>query len=204
MRILKFASRFPEPEPLSSERVTLQRPTLLDFEDWSALRRRSANFLQPFEPRWTHDELSRAAFKARLRRQEAEISSGRGLPWFLFSRTKDPLLLGGLTVSNIRRGVSETGTLGYWMGEEFAGQGYMKEALLVVCQSLFETHNLHRIEAATVLENERSQSLLLRCGFRQEGVARRYLKINGSWRDHLLFARLADDKLPEDQSKFSQ
>ncbi len=196
MRILKFASRFPEPHPLVTENIFLQRPMAQDYEEWSDLRRKSAGFLQPFEPQWSHDELSRSAYKSRLRRHEADISSGRGLPWFLFSRTKKPKLLGGVTVSNIRRGVAETGTLGYWMGEEFAGNGYMKEAVLAISQNLFDAHHLHRIEAATVLENERSQRLLLRCGFRQEGIARRYLKINGSWRDHLLFARIADDPSP--------
>jgi len=193
MRLLNFASRHAEPEQLVTARVVLKRPTANHFNEWSELRRKSASFLQPFEPKWTSDELSRSAYKARLRRHEAEITSGRGLPWFLFSNTTTPRLLGGLTISNIRRGVADTGTLGYWMGEEFAGKGYMKEALLAVAQCAFDAHGLHRIEAATVLDNERSQSLLTRCGFQREGVARRYLKINGTWRDHVLFARLSDD-----------
>jgi ribosomal-protein-alanine N-acetyltransferase len=139
--------------------------------------------------------LSRSAFRARLRRQEADIASGRGLPWFLFDRENPDILLGGLTISNIRRGVAETGTLGYWMGSAYANRGLMKEALLAVCDDVFKVHGLHRIEAATVFENEQSQGLLKRCGFREEGTARRYLRINGEWRDHVLFARLAEDKL---------
>ena len=158
------------------------------------MRGESANFLRPFEPAWTPDELSKSAFRARLRRQESDISSGRGLPWFVFNRENPDVLMGGLTISNIRRGVAETGTLGYWMGEKFADQGYMKEALLAVCEDVFNVHNLHRIEAATVLENKQSQGLLRRCGFQEEGVARKYLRINGEWRDHILFARLAEDR----------
>lgn len=193
MRLLNFASRYPEPAQLLTERTVLQRPQSNDYEAWARLRRDSADFLRPFEPAWTPDELSRAAFRARLRRQAADISSGRGLPWFIFLRQDPGVLLGGLTISNIRRGVSETGTLGYWMGKRFANQGYMKEALLAVCDDIFNVHRLHRIEAATVPENEQSQGLLRKCGFQEEGLARRYLRINGVWRDHVLFARLADD-----------
>lgn len=193
MRLLNFKSRYKEPSRLETRRMILRRPAPEDFSAWSNLRRNSADFLRPFEPTWAPDELSRAAFRSRLRRQESEITSGRGLPWFLFKAEDNSTLLGGLTISNIRRGVAETGTIGYWMGETFAGQGYMHEALEAICEDAFTTHRLHRLEAATVLENERSQRLLAKSGFRQEGVARRYLKIDGNWRDHLLFARLSDD-----------
>ena len=193
MRLLNFASRYPEPAKLITERTILQRPRSQDYHQWAKLRRDSADFLRPFEPAWTPDELSKSAFRSRVRRQEADINSGRGLPWFVFSLEQPDRLMGGLTISNIRRGVAETGTLGYWMGLEFAHQGYMREALLAVCDHVFSVHRLHRIEAATVPENEQSQGLLKRCGFRQEGRARNYLRINGEWRDHILFARLADD-----------
>lgn len=195
MRLLSFASRYPEPSRLETERTLLQRPQMADYQIWANLRRESSEFLKPYEPQWSQDELSKSAFRARLRRQEADIVSGRGLPWFLFDRFNPDILLGGLTISNIRRGVSDTGTLGYWMGEEHAGKGLMKEALLAVCTNLFDVHKLHRIEAATVLENHRSQGLLTSCGFQQEGIARQYLRINGSWRDHILFARLAEDQI---------
>ncbi|MEO1399515.1 MAG: GNAT family protein, partial [Pseudomonadota bacterium] len=161
------------------------------------LRRDSADFLRPYEPQWTRDELSRSAFRARLRRQESEITSGRGIPWLLFLDPKEndgsSALIGGLSLSNIRRGVSDTATLGYWMGERYAGQGYMAEAVRAVCAYAFNHLGLHRIEAATVLDNERSQRLLARCGFVEEGIARGYLKIAGDWRDHRLYARLASD-----------
>lgn len=198
MRLIKFASKYPEPQSLLTKRLILRRPQSSDFESWAHLRRSSERFLKPFEPLWAHDELSRSSYRARLRQQEADISSGRGLPWFLFSRSAPDQLMGGLTISNIRRGVADTGTLGYWMGESYAGQGFMSEAVHAICKDCFTTHRLHRIEAATVLENERSQRLLLNCHFQKEGIARQYLKIDGNWRDHVLFARLADDPVPND------
>ena len=195
MRLLSFASRYPEPNRLLTERTILQRPQPQDYQAWAQLRRDSADFLRPFEPSWTPDELTKSAYRARLRRQEADIASGRGLPWFIFDRDNPQILFGGLTVSNIRRGVAETGSLGYWMGRKYANQGFMKEAVLAVCEDVFKVHHLHRIEAATVLENKQSQGLLKRCGFQEEGIARRYLRINGEWRDHILFARLSEDQV---------
>ncbi|MDD9910691.1 MAG: GNAT family protein [Ahrensia sp.] len=196
LRLLKLNRAHPGPEQLFTQRLMLRRPEAADFDEWSALRARSAAFLKPFEPSWAQDELSRSAYRLRMRRQEAEITAGRGIPWFLFDLANN-VLVGGITLSNIRRGVSQTATLGYWMGESYAGRGLMREAVIAVCGSAFERHGLHRLEAATVLENERSQRLLRRCGFRDEGHARGYLKIAGTWRDHLLFARLASDKPPE-------
>ncbi len=128
-----------------------------------------------------------------MRRQEADINSGRGLPWFLFDRANPEILFGGLTLSNIRHGVAQTATLGYWMGQPYAGHGYMREAVDAIAAHVFEVHNLHRIEAATLVDNMRSQKLLEKCKFQREGIARSYLKINDEWHDHVLFARLASD-----------
>jgi ribosomal-protein-alanine N-acetyltransferase len=193
MRLLNFSPKTVGPAPLEAERIILRRPEMGDFKAWAELRRESASFLKPYEPTWSHDEHSRSAFRMRLRRQDSDINSGRGLPWYVFLRDEPEILVGGLTISNIRRGVSDTGTLGYWMGEKYAGKGYMREALMVVCEHAFSQHSLHRLEAATVMDNERSQQLLVKCGFSQEGVARGYLKINGKWQDHFLFARLVED-----------
>ncbi len=190
MKLLRLTSSESGPEDIYTDQLYLRRPKLSDFEQWAHLRQISADFLRPFEPSWTNDELSRSSFKARLRRQEADINSGRGLPWFVLDNSSKPKLLGGLTLSNIRRGVAQAATLGYWMGEPFAGQGFMSEAVMAVCTSAFDVHKLHRVEASTVLHNARSQRLLNKCGFEREGVAKSYLKINGQWEDHVLFARI--------------
>ncbi len=159
---------------------------------WSTLRRESRRFLEPWEPEWASDELSRGSFRRRIKRYSEEIGRDESYPYFIFIKQTGGLA-GGITIGHVRRGVSQTGTIGYWMGESFAGQGLMAEALKAVCTASFAQLRLNRLEAACVPENERSQRLLLSCRFRQEGHARSYLRIAGSWRDHLLFARLAGD-----------
>ena len=99
-------------------------------------------------------------------------------------------MLGALTLSNVRRGVAQMATLGYWIGAPFARQGYMTDALQALLPFAFDHLHLHRVEAACLPRNDASIALLRRAGFEQEGLARSYLKINGAWQDHLLFARL--------------
>ncbi|MEL7228966.1 MAG: GNAT family protein [Pseudomonadota bacterium] len=192
MRLIKLRPDQKDVPDLETARLHLRRPTMGDFEAWAALRQRSADFLKPFEPLWPADELSRHSYRERLRRQSADISSGRALPWFLFDRENDEMV-GGLSVTNIRRGVAQAGTVGYWMGVEHAGQGLMAEALAACCTYCFRHAGLNRLEAGTVLRNERSQRLLRKTGFVEEGIARAYLCINGTWEDHILFAKLASD-----------
>ena len=99
----------------------------------------------------------------------------------------DETLVGGLSLSNVRRGVAQTATLGYWAGEPYAGRGYTTDAVRGAVRFAFKTLGLHRVEAACVPENDRSRRVLEKAGFESEGRAREYLKINGVWRDHLLF-----------------
>ena len=106
------------------------------------------------------------------------------------------VLLGGLTLGEIRRGVSQTATLGYWMGAPHAGKGYMTRAVRAAALYGFKQLRLHRIEAACVVANAASARLLIKNGFQREGRARAYLKINGVWHDHELFALLDTDTLP--------
>ena len=105
----------------------------------------------------------------------------------------DDTLVGGIGLSNVRRGVSETASLGYWVGEPFARQGYMRAALPLVLDFSFDRLRLHRVEAACLPTNVPSRALLMRTGFHQEGYARQYLCIDGKWQDHLLFAMLSAD-----------
>lgn len=195
LRLLRPAGAPPDVPVLETARLTLRLPLVTDHREWARLRRDSEAFLKPWEPLWTPDELSRATFRSRIRSQTGQVAQGRSLPYFLFERRSDTLV-GGLTVSNIRRGVAQAGTLGYWMGAPYAGQGYMREAVEAVCAALHRAHGLHRIEAATIASNTRSIALLEHCGFRCEGVARAYLKIADRWQDHLLYARVESDPLP--------
>ncbi len=191
MRLLKFSEAHEGPAFLTTDRLILRRPEPGDFDQWAALRTESSSFLQPFEPRWTDDELSKQSWRAIMRRQQSDITGGWALPWFIFMH--DGTLAGGLALGNIRRKVSLSATLGYWMGHPHAGQGIMTEAVGAVCNDTFARLGLNRIEAATLPENEASRRVLLRNRFQQEGIARSYLQIAGQWRDHHLFARLASD-----------
>jgi ribosomal-protein-alanine N-acetyltransferase len=163
-----------------------------DYVPWAALRHESQEFLQPWEPTWPVDDLTRPSFRRRLRRYGRDIKDDLSYPYFVF-REKDDALLGSCIVSNVRRGVAQSCSLGYWMGKPYAGGGYMTAAVAAIVPYVFDELKIHRIEAACLPSNEPSQRLLNRVGFFQEGQARRYLKINGEWRDHVLFAIIADD-----------
>jgi ribosomal-protein-alanine N-acetyltransferase len=181
--------------PIQGESVYLRMSELRDFAEWAALREKSRAFLTPWEPTWAVDDLTRASFRYRVRRHAEEASRDEAYTFFVF-RDADDALVGGLSLGYIRRGVSQAATLGYWMGEPYAGQGYMTRAVRAGVAWGFERQELHRIEAACLPSNEPSKRLLERVGFKQEGQARAYLNINGQWRDHLLFALLDADPRP--------
>jgi len=176
---------------LIGERVFLRSPERGDYESWASLRSRSRRFLVPWEPSWPVDALSRASFRARVARYAEDWRTDQAYNLFIF--THDETLIGGAGLSNLRRGVSETASLGYWIGEPFAQQGYMTAALPLVLAFAFDRLRLHRVEAACLPNNSPSRSLLVRAGFRQEGYARQYLCIDGKWQDHVLFAILRED-----------
>ncbi len=176
----------PEP-PLNGVKVTLRAPKSADYAEWAAIRRESRSFLEPWEPTWARDELERSAFRERLSRYAKERKEGSGHVYFIFLR-ENGHLAGGITLGHIKRGVAQSGVIGYWMGEKFAGQGYMSEAVDVIKRHAFGPLALHRVEAACIPDNERSVRLLKKAGFELEGRLRSYLKINGRWRDHLLFS----------------
>jgi len=172
--------------------VYLRYPRVADFPVWSKLRSESRPFLTPWEPVWADDELTRGAFRRRIKRYQKETRQDSAYVFFVL-RESDDALLGGCTLSNVRRGVTQCCTLGYWIGSKFANQGYMTRAMKVLIPFIFRTLGLHRIEAACLIGNDASRKLLTRVGFRQEGLARRYLLINGEWADHLLFALLKEE-----------
>jgi [ribosomal protein S5]-alanine N-acetyltransferase len=182
---------------LNGGSLFLRVPQPADYESWADLRQSSRAFLKPWEPTWPADDLTRAAFRRRLKRYAAEIEADQAYPFFLF-RESDNQLLGGLTLSNIRRGVAQACSLGYWMGQSFAGKGYMTGGVRTVLPFVFNSLRLRRIEAACLPTNMPSRCLLERVGFEREGYARRYLCIDGQWQDHLLYALLRDDPRPAD------
>ena len=177
---------------IHAEGIYLRTPQMPDFPAWASLRAVSREFLTPWEPTWPRDDLTRGSFRRRIRRYIRDIREDQAYPFFIFN-ARDHALLGGLTLSNIRRGVAQACTLGYWIGSLHARQGHMSRAVSAAVPFVFETLKLHRLEAACLPANRASIGLLRKCGFTEEGYARRYLRINGVWQDHLLFAILAED-----------
>jgi ribosomal-protein-alanine N-acetyltransferase len=122
---------------------------------------------------------------------QRDMDLGGGYSFLVFRR-EDHELVGGITLSNIRRGVAQMGTVGYWIGEPYARKGYTLAAARALSGFALGRLGLHRLEAACLPENEASRRLLLRAGYELEGRASAYLKINGDWRDHLLFGLVAE------------
>ena len=176
---------------VKGEGVTLRSPRASDYEAWAALRQASLAYLRPWEPTWPEDDLTRVAFRRRLSIYAREMEAGNAWPFFIFADA-DQSLLGAITLSNIRRGVAESGTLGYWVGQAHAGRGYATAAVRAVVAHAFDDLKLHRVEAACVPTNHASRRVLEKSGFTLEGRARAYLKINGAWADHLLFGVVND------------
>jgi ribosomal-protein-alanine N-acetyltransferase len=184
-----------QPPAIEGDGVILRVPDLSDYAEWAGLREQSREFLMPWEPVWPVDDLTRSAFRRRIKRYIEDQNNDLSYSFFVF-RKQDDVLVGGLTIANIRRGVAQAGSLGYWMGEPFARRGHMTAAVRAVAPFAFGALGLHRLEAACIPTNVASTRLLQKCGFVREGLAREYLCINGKWQDHLLFARLRDDALP--------
>jgi ribosomal-protein-alanine N-acetyltransferase len=178
---------------IETERMTLRLPTHGDWRAWADLRTDSAEFLTPWEPVWAADHLGRRAFTNRVYWAQRAEAQGTALP-FLLIRRQDQALLGAITLDNIRRGPSQSGTIGYWIGETVARRGYMREAIQAVVHHAFTALDLSRIEAACLPENAASRGVLEKTGFKYEGVAQSYLQINGRWRNHVLYASLRADR----------
>lgn len=166
--------------------VCLRPPRASDYAEWRELRAASRAFLQPWEPTWPADDLSRAAYRRRLMAYARDREAGAAYPFFVI-RNSDGALTGGITLSNVRRGVAQMGSVGYWCGQPFTRQGHTLAAVRALTGFAFRSLALHRLEAACIPDNAPSRKLLGKAGFEEEGYAKAYLKINGVWRDHVLF-----------------
>jgi ribosomal-protein-alanine N-acetyltransferase len=186
----------PHPGPvLAGQGVVLRPPAMSDFAEWAHLREKSRSFLAPWEPSWPADDLTRGAFRRRIRRYQQEAREQTGHPFLVYG--SDSLdLVGGLTLSHVVRGVTQSCSLGYWMGAPYAGKGLMTAAVRAIIPFVFDTLRLHRLEAACLPRNAASIRLLEKTGFSREGYARCYLCIEGRWQDHLLYAIVSDDPRP--------
>jgi ribosomal-protein-alanine N-acetyltransferase len=178
------------------DRVYLRPPSMQDYAAWAELRALSRQHLSPWEPQWARDELTRSSYRRRLRAAQREARDDLGYSYLIFAETPQRLV-GGLNISNVRRGIAQTASIGYWIGAPYAGRGLMTEAVRAIAPFAFTSLRLHRLEAACLPTNAASMRVLAKAGFRLEGLARQYLKIDGRWQDHDLYAMLHDDPRPE-------
>lgn len=192
IRLIRQGFLSPPAVKLQGQKIYIRPPQARDWQAWADLRRLSRSFLTPWEPSWPDDSLTRGAFLRRLRRQVGEWRDDEGYSFLVFQRDTD-MLVGGIGLSYVRRGVAQTATMGYWVGQPHARHGYTSEAAMLLVDFAFSQLGLHRIEAACLPSNRASRSLLERIGCHHEGYARSYLKIDGSWRDHALYAILRED-----------
>lgn len=172
--------------------VYLRHPKWADFEDWAELRRENQNFLTPWEPSWNAAHMTRSSYRARLSKFKKMAGNDEGYPFHIF-RAADQALIGACNITRVQRGPAQQCQMGYWLGEKYARKGFARAAVRAASEFCFNELGLHRIEAAVRPENEPSIKLLEAVGFKREGSARGYLKIDGEWRDHDIFARLSSD-----------
>ena len=194
--LLRTLSELMRGKPLVRGQVFLRPPARSDWRAWAALRAASRAHLEPWEPPWSGDELSRKAFTRRLRAWALRSQTDRGYAFFVFER-RGGALVGGVSLDNVRRGNGQRAELGYWVGAPHARRGYMTDALSALLPFAFDSLGLHRLGAAVLEDNAASQRLLEKIGFAREGVARNYLRIGGEWRDHVIYGMLSTDERPQ-------
>jgi ribosomal-protein-alanine N-acetyltransferase len=192
IRLTRTSSSPPAASRLNGNAVFLRPPQTDEWAAWAELRAESRQFLTPWEPTWPPDALNESAYMRRVRRLGTEWKTDEGYSFHVFQRERN-CLVGGIGLTQVKRGVAQMATLGYWVGEPFQARGYTTEAVKLICQFAFTQLNLHRVEAACLPENIASRRVLEKAGFVREGYARLYLKIAGEWRDHLTFALLQED-----------
>lgn len=167
---------------------SLVTPQEKHFQSWRNARQRDRSFFQPYEPKWPTDDLSKAAFDLRVKQAKQHKIKKDGVSLFILDQNFE--VIGGVNIFNVRRGASQSAFVGYWLCKKFNGQGIMSAAVKTVCDFSFNQLGLERIEASCLPNNTLSKNLLIRCDFKEEGICRSFLEINGERKDHLLFARI--------------
>ena len=170
--------------------IRLAHPRWADFEAWANLRRENADYLRPWEPYVSTEGLNRTAYRSRLSRLKKLVQQDRAFPFHIF---RENTLVGACNITHIERGTAQSAKLGYWIGESFTGRGFARASVCAASDFCFTGLGLHRVEAAVQSDNMASIKVLQASEFTLEGTARGLLKINGSWRDHDIYAKLSGD-----------
>lgn len=195
MRLGRTRSTIRETNPTLRGRRVLLRPLVAaDFPEWREVRTRNAEWLtkwEPSRPVGSPDVINdRHAFAARCNARERERHLGTGFGFGVFV---DGRFAGEMNLSSVQRGPFQNCYVGYWIDEALAGHGYTPEALVAVLRFGFEDLGLHRMQIAIIPRNTASRRVVEKLDIREEGVAVRYLEINGAWEDHVRFAMTAED-----------
>ena len=179
---------------LQGRRVTLRPLRASDFEQWQEVRRRCRDWLTRWEPRPApgHPDVVEdpRAFAARCNSRDRERRLGSGYGFGVFV---GPRLAGEINLNSVQRGPFQNAYVGYWIDEALAGHGYTPEAAAVVFRFGFEDLGLHRLQVAIIPRNSASRRVVAKLGLREEGLAVRYLEINGTWEDHIRYAITAEE-----------
>ena len=176
------------PIRLYGRRTVLRPLAAHDFEAWSEVRTRNTEWLAKWEPlpppNSPDPARSREAFAGRCSARDRERQSGGGYAFGIFV---DGALAGEINLNNVLRGALQGATIGYWIDEARAGRGYMAESVVVLAQFAFDELRLHRLEICIIPRNRNSRRVMEKLGIREEGVAERFLEINGTWEDHVRY-----------------
>lgn len=180
---------------LHGRRVALRPLDIRDFVEWREVRRRNADWLTRWEPRRIVGQPdvveNRDAFAGRCSARAREWQLGTGYGFGVF--TEDGAFAGELNLSSVQRGPFQNAYVGYWVDEALAGQSYTPEAFVVAARFAFEELNLHRLQVAIIPRNGPSRRVMTKLGLREEGVALRYLEINGIWEDHVRYGFTSEE-----------
>lgn len=179
---------------LIGRRVVLRPLVMSDFEAWCRVRQGNADWLIPWEPQRLPGQpdttVDRDAFAIRCSARDRERQLGTGYGFGIFVGGE---LAGEININAIHRGPFQNAYVGYWIAEEHAGQGYTPEALVLVLRLAFEELHLHRVQVAIIPRNTASHRVVEKLELRNEGIAERYLEINGRWEDHVRYAMTAEE-----------
>ena len=178
------------PQRLAGERIALRAFALGDVSELTALRVRNRDFLGPWEPRRSDGFFTEAGQRAEIERDRHEWAADRTYAFAIVERAggADGPMRGRIALANVVRGAWENATIGYFVDRATGGRGFATEAVGLALQFAFGPCRLHRVQAAVMPHNARSIRVLEKNGLRHEGFSPRYLRLDGDWRDHDLFA----------------
>lgn len=174
---------------LTGKRVLLRPLVPSDFAAFSEVRQRNEAWLVPWEPMRVPGQSDpardREAFRVRCAARDRERQLGAGYGFGIFV---GGAFGGEINLNSIHRGPFQNAYVGYWIDQALAGQSYMSESVVTVAKFAFDELRLHRLQIAIIPRNQRSRRVMEKLGLREEGIAERYLEINGVWEDHVRYA----------------